>query len=288
MYYFEIIALIICVVLFATAGIYFVLRKRFEYHKEESRKWKERYVQKDDLLSRATHEIRTPMTVVKGYTDFLLMGDYGELNPGQKETIQRVHQNTENLLNMVDSILEMTRLESDKAQFLFEHFYLRSFLESLQDDFLYLYKTKLISLTFSNPNDFDPMIFTDQEKLRCILHNLLGNAYKFTPENGEIELRMEAFSLPDCEDEYVKISVSDNGCGISPEDQEMIFEKFHMAHERQYAGTGLGLNIVKKLVGKLGGEIWVHSVEGVGSTFEFFLPLGRPDTLIQSECVNYK
>jgi signal transduction histidine kinase len=145
-------------------------------------------------------------------------------------------------------------------------------LEDMKQEFEVICQKKDLNFEFYNPCNLTITIWNDAFQLRRILHNLIGNSVKFTPVGGKITLRIDRDQT---QSKYIKISVIDTGIGIPKEDQEMIFEKFHRTKHSEKvicSGTGLGLNIVKLLIGKLGGEISVKSEKDKGSCFTFLLP----------------
>ncbi len=227
---------------------------------------------KDDFLSIASHELRTPMSIIKGYTDFLLSGDYGKLNTKQTEFVQRIFNSTNDLIQLVNKMLDISKLESGKMEFNSENIKLTSFLKSTIKEFKVICKKKNITLTLKNTKKINPTVHIDPEKLYMVFSNLLGNAYKFTPENGHIEVKIGYKNK-----ENILIEITDDGIGIPKDKQEYIFNKFQQAEnplQKSYSGSGLGLNIVKQIIEKFGGTIWIKSEGKVnsGSSFKFTLP----------------
>jgi signal transduction histidine kinase len=224
---------------------------------------------KDSFLSVASHELRTPMTIIKGYSDFLLSGKFGKLNKQQKDFQQRISRNTENLLTLVGDILDLSKLEAGRLDFSFSEINLKTTLQEILADFKIICKEKNIKLTLDlkAKNSFQ----TDIEKFKRILDNLLGNAVKFTPVNGNISVYVR-----NQDDNFLRLEVRDTGIGIPKNQQKLIFEKFCQVDgylQKKYTGTGLGLSIVKKIIELLNGKIWVESIIGKGSNFIFLMPL---------------
>ena len=228
---------------------------------------------KDSFFAVTSHDLRTPMTIIKGYSDFLLSGKFGELNEKQRDFIRKIFDSSNNLLSLINSILDLSKLEAGRMEFHFSHIKIIQFLEEVISDFKLMCENKKITLNLLNPDKIKLKIKTDPDKLKRVFTNLLGNAYKFTPENGEINVKVEH----DKEDsEFLRFEVKDSGIGIPKDQLGMIFEKFTQVEnflQKTYNGTGLGLSIVQKIIRKLGGKIWVESEKNKGSNFIFLIPI---------------
>ncbi len=230
---------------------------------------------KSDFVSMVSHELRTPMTAVKAYVDLLLMGTPGPLNEQQRKFLKVVKANSERLIDLVSDLLDISRIEAGKVK-----------LERQPVDMAELIDQVVMTI---QPNAQEkhqrvrvvvppalPKALGDPARLTQILTNLVGNAHKYTPEGGEITVYA-----------YVRhgmlhVAVQDTGIGISPENQRKVFERFYRVDDpgvRETTGTGLGLSIAALLVQMHGGQIWVESEVGEGSTFYFTVPLaeGEPD-----------
>jgi len=250
------------------------LRRKNQQLEESFARLKELDNVKDEFLSIASHELRTPLTIIKGYTDFLRTQDYGPLNAKQQEFADKIQRNTDELISMINCMLDISRLESGRMQFEFEEVDLETFLKGVQKEFKMIYKEKGIGLSFSNPKKLTPKVNVDKEKLTMVMTNLLGNAYKFTPQDGAVKVSI----TPANRKKYIQVRVADNGIGVPEDKQEFIFNKFQQAEnplQKTYAGSGLGLNITRQIIEKMKGEIWVESEGKVktGSVFIFTLPL---------------
>ena len=227
---------------------------------------------KDTFLAIASHELRTPMTVISGFADLLLSDGFDDLNEKQKTFLGNISKSSKDLTNFVNQMLDINILTANKMEFKCSDIFFPQVLEEMKQEFEIICQQKDLSFEFDNPYNLTTTIWNDSFQLRRILHNLIGNSVKFTPAGGKITLRIERCNQ---QTKCVKISVTDTGIGIPKEDQEMIFKKFHRTkHSGKVicSGTGLGLNIVKLLVGKLGGEISVKSEKDKGSCFTFLLP----------------
>lgn len=222
---------------------------------------------KSDFLATMSHELRTPLNSILGFSEVLLSGD--QLNDKQQRWVRNIQTSGERLLNLINDILDLAKIEAGKMEIRPEEFSIHDVCEGLLNMFRPLAEKKNIDLR----QQVDPhvtLLRQDPGKLQQILSNLLSNAIKFTPEGGRVLLKVE--SAPP----YVILTVADTGVGIAPEEQELVFEKFRQAGNpltREQSGTGLGLSIVRELSKLLGGEVTLQSELGRGSTFTVRLPL---------------
>ncbi|MBI2358363.1 MAG: GAF domain-containing protein [Deltaproteobacteria bacterium] len=224
---------------------------------------------KDEFLSVMSHELRTPLNVVMGYIGLLSDGFLGEVNPKQKEAVDKVLSHTKVQLAMVNNILQATQLEAETGKIEIQGVQLSEFLRILRSDFC-LPRDKQLEVIWDYPSDL-PLIRTDSGKLKQILQNLINNAIKFT-ERGCVAISVRC----DSEAETIRFQVADTGIGIPEDSIPAIFEMFRQvdsSETRSYGGVGLGLYIVKKFTDLLGGTIEVDSAPGKGSTFTVVLPL---------------
>jgi len=224
---------------------------------------------KDEFLSIMSHELRTPLTGIAGYTGMVHDRILGDINEKQEKALEKAIDKTRDLLDMINSILDTTRLESEAVKLEREEFNLSDFLEKLRSDYEVLLNKEL-ALIWDYPSDL-PVINADSRRLKQILQNLIDNAIKFT-DKGTV--RMSArYSL---EAKTVEFKVSDTGIGIPQEAIPSIFEKFSQGDSsdaRKYGGVGLGLYLVKKFTDLLGGKVEVESEPGRGSTFTVTIPI---------------
>jgi signal transduction histidine kinase len=227
--------------------------------------------EKDAFIGVLTHDMRTPLTTIKGYGSIL----HTQELPRQEQIhiMSIVLRSQDNLLEIVNNILEIQKLQSG-APILLENSYfdmnelVRTVVESLQAES----RRKEMNLQYYPPS-MPVFVTADRPKIQRVITNLVANAVKYTPEEGEIKVRLQENGR------YAITEVQDNGYGIPPEQLPYIFERFRRVpgHQRRAMGTGLGLAIVKSLVEAHNGEIAVVSQEDVGSTFTFKLPL-KADT----------
>jgi signal transduction histidine kinase len=223
---------------------------------------------KEEFLALTTHDLRSPLTVISGVISFFTSGRLGELSPEQQNMVAMMERNTQSLIELVNDLLDASKLESGTMRLDVTSIDLRGLLDELRETMEPLAKEKGILLQETLAPDLPP-VEADRTKLRRILVNLLSNALKFTPKGGRVEVRAVM------EGERVKLTVADTGVGIAPEDVERLFDKYEQARSRATRGekgTGLGLYITRQLVELHGGKIQVTSELGRGSTFSFTLP----------------
>jgi signal transduction histidine kinase len=239
---------------------------------------------KSHFLANMSHELRTPLNSIIGYTEMLSEGIYGELNDKQLDRLDRVRRNGQHLLQLINDILDLSKIEANRMELDVEPVDLDTVIDECITAFEPLAQKKKLHLTKQVPPDLPP-ILTDRSRTAQVLMNLVSNAVKFTPL-GAVTVRTEPVSASQVANlpirsvggggPWVLISVSDTGIGITPKDQELIFDEFHQADSsptREYEGTGLGLSITRKLIHLMQGQIWLESVPGEGSTFYVLLPL---------------
>jgi signal transduction histidine kinase len=222
---------------------------------------------KSDFLATMSHELRTPLNSILGFSEVLLSSD--QLAEKQQRWVRNIQTSGDRLLNLINDILDLAKIEAGKMQVRLADFSLHDVCEGMLAMFRPLAEKKNIELRGQLEPGIPPLR-QDVVKLQQILSNLLSNAIKFTPEGGRVLLQVEAG--PQC----AVIQVSDTGVGIAADEQELVFEKFRQGGNpltREHAGTGLGLSIVRELSKLLGGEVGLRSELGRGSTFTVRLPL---------------
>jgi len=228
---------------------------------------------KSEFVSVASHELRTPLAAIKNAVQLMLQGKTGEINENQTKFLSMAERNINRLTNILNSLLDLSRIESGKIELKFEEMDLRGSIEFILSSLKPQTDGKSIQFKMEIQEELFP-VYGDREKLEQILTNLVGNAIKFTPEGGEISVSAKPFE----EEGMVAISVRDSGIGIPEDELEKIFEKFHQVEDslrRSTTGTGLGLAITKGLVEAQHGKIWAESEVGKGSIFTFTLPMSQ-------------
>jgi len=226
---------------------------------------------KSAFLATMSHELRTPLNSIIGFTGILLMGLVGPLNEEQKKQLVMVQDSARHLLELINDVLDISKIEAGQFQLACEPFDMKSTIEKSLEKITPLAEKKGLALTsVIEPSVGD--IFGDRRRVEQIIINLLSNAVKFT---GCGEVRIES-RIED--DGRLVTRVIDTGIGIRPEDMDNLFKPFRQIDtgiSRQYEGTGLGLSICKKLVEAMGGKIYVESKFGSGSIFTFTMPIER-------------
>ncbi len=238
---------------------------------------------KTDFISVVSHELRTPLTSIKGYTDLLLSGAAGETSELQGEFLGIVQSSTTRLSNLINDILDISRIESGRIAIKHEPIDYRQIVSDTLRLMRAAADEKGIAMDASLPETM-PLVRGDTDKVTQVLTNLVSNAIKYTPPGGWIKVMLDVTGSAS-----VTTCVMDSGIGIAPDDQKKLFQKFFRADNtstREAGGTGLGLVIAKTIVELLGGAIWVESESGSGTRFYFTLPLsletgetGEPGTV---------
>jgi PAS domain S-box-containing protein len=253
---------------------------------------------KSAFLANMSHELRTPLNAILGFSELLLDGDSGELNPTQKEYLGDVLESSRHLLSLINDILDLSKVEAGKMELEVREVFLRALLEGS----LVMVKEKALKHGIELSTELDgvpEVVAGDERKLKQVVFNLLSNAVKFTADGGRVTIRADLVSrangdwvrkdgekLPFPGDEgtqlagkknWVWVTVKDTGIGIQEEDLERIFEPFEQVEgsaSRQFQGTGLGLSLTRRMVELHGGRIWAESEGlGKGSTFSFLIPV---------------
>lgn len=226
---------------------------------------------KSEFLANMSHELRTPLNSILILAKLLADNKWNNLTEKQIEYSRVIHKSGSDLLNLINDILDLSKIEAGKVDMHFEPVPLSQIQVDLDELFRVVAEEKGIQFSAVIDRNAPRAIDTDKQKLEQVLKNLLSNAFKFTPRGGSITAHFGMAA-----DGRVVLSVSDTGIGIPKEKHKLIFEAFQQADgstSRKYGGTGLGLSICKELIERLGGEIKMDSVEGEGSTFSIYLPV---------------
>ena len=224
---------------------------------------------KSEFLATMSHELRTPLNAILGYTGLLRLGIRGKVDEEAKGIISQVEESGKNLLNLINDILDIAKIESGRMELLFEQVDLRVLVDSWSNELKVLADGKGLDFQSTIDQNLPATILGDRERLTQIANNLLSNAIKFT-EKGSVNLNVGR------DNGVWFIQVSDTGKGIPPDAQEYIFDEFRQvdgSYSRVFGGTGLGLSIVRKLALSMGGNVQLQSKTGQGSTFSVRLPL---------------
>ena len=233
--------------------------------KEANRRLKEFDQLKSDFLSTVSHEIRTPITIMREGISLCIDGVAGDVTEAQKELLTDTLDSVDRLERLVTDLLDLSKIESGKIEIRKSKIDLCQILKKIKKNFNQQVRTKGLSLDLNSTKD-SISLFADEDKILQIFSNLVSNAVRYTEPGGKITVRGEE------KGEFILCSVTDTGIGISEENLHKVFSKFEQFGRIEgsgYKGTGLGLTIVKGLVEKHDGEIWVESQLGMGTTFYF-------------------
>lgn len=235
---------------------------------------------KSDFVSFVAHELKNPMTSVKGYTELIAAGAVGPVTEAQGNFLNTIRANIERMNTLVSDLNDVSKIEVGRLRLDFKSLRLSDSIETVARSTRRQIEEKQQSLALAIPDDLPP-VWADRVRLEQVLVNLISNANKYTPVGGAIQIAAEC--CPNTWDpagaaEVVHIWVEDNGIGISEEDQKKIFQKFFRSEDskaREATGTGLGLNITRSLVEMQGGKIWFESEFRRGTTFHFTVPVAE-------------
>ena len=233
---------------------------------------------KSDFISFVSHELKTPMTSIRGFTDLLAAGVVGQVNEAQANFLKTIRSNVDRMATLVSDLADVSRIEANRLRLDFQAVDLVEMMDEIKRSAHAQIEAKDQVLHLAIPAEL-PNLWGDRVRLIQVLTNLINNAHKYTSPGGTISVT--ARCVPNQWDpagarQVVHISVQDNGIGISPESQKRIFQKFFRADDqkvRDIPGTGLGLNITKTLVEMQGGKIWFESVPDQGTTFHITVPI---------------
>ncbi|MFA6354901.1 MAG: ATP-binding protein [Candidatus Paceibacterota bacterium] len=222
---------------------------------------------KTEFLSLASHQLRSPLTAIKGYTSMLLEGDYGEIDPKAKATIERVFESTNNLTIVVEDLLNVAKIEQGGMKYEMAKFNLSEIARDMAKDLSITAEKKGLKLNYEEVGAEDCVTVGDKEKLRQVVLNFIDNSIKYTKE-GEIKVKVER------KEDKVIFSVKDTGMGMTEETKETLFQKFARGEGGRVnsGGSGLGLYLAKEIAEAHKGKVWVES-EGPGKGSTFYMEL---------------
>lgn len=225
---------------------------------------------KTEFLSIASHQLRTPLSAIKGYVSLVLEGIYGNLNDRIKEVLNRVYKSNERLIKLINDLLNISRIESGKIELNHENLQIEDIISDIIKELKIEAERKNLYLRWNNPEITLPKIRADKEKTREVIFNIIDNAIKYT-EKGGVEINCEV------RDAILILKIEDSGCGMSQNELSGIFKSFSRGETGTKIwteGTGLGLYVAKKFIEVQGGKVWAESEgEGEGSTFYIELPI---------------
>jgi signal transduction histidine kinase len=228
--------------------------------------------EKTDFLSIASHQIRTPLTAVKGFISLALEGSFGELNDKLRDALQKVYANNERVVNLVEDLLNISRIESGRMEFNFSKWSMENICQEVVDTLALKAKDRGLFLEYIMPGKPLPEITTDGPKVKEVVSNLVDNAVKYTPKGGVTVTLDESENI-------IRVTVSDTGIGIPSSELPYLFTKFSRGKDTSRlntGGTGLGLYVCKSIIDNVGGNIWAES-EGKekGSHFILEIPINK-------------
>ncbi len=224
---------------------------------------------KTEFVSFVSHELKQPMTSMKGYADLLVKGTAGELNDMQRQFMEVIRANISRMDSLVQDLLDISRIEAGRLKLEIRHVQMEELVEEAIRGVQRQIESKEQTLELAVQRPL-PLVLADRNRVVQVLTNLLSNAFKYTPEGGNIHVQVEPV-----DGAFVRCTVTDTGIGMSEEELERLFTKYFRSSSaavRNTPGTGLGLVITKSLVELQGGDIWVESELGKGSTFAFTIP----------------
>ncbi|MFC1704620.1 sensor histidine kinase [Candidatus Omnitrophota bacterium] len=224
---------------------------------------------KSQFVSAVSHELRTPLTSIKGYASILMAGTMGEIPEQIKERLAKINKHSDSLVQLINNLLDISRIESGKLEMRFETKDVREIVENISDMLMPQTKEKQITLALEIPTEV-AKVHVDLSQIERVFINLISNALKFTPEKGTITVEAK-----DASPEFIQVDIIDTGIGISEADLTHIFDEFYRVDNpinQSLKGTGLGLPLVKYIVEAHRGTIWVTSTQNEGTCFSFTLP----------------
>ncbi len=239
-------------------------------------------IAKSEFVSLVSHELKTPMTSIRGYTDLLAQESVGSVNEIQLNFLNTIRSNVNRMANLVSDLTDVSRIEAGRMRLEFGSVSLANIIEEVTNSVQAQLADKDHTLNVDFPENI-PNVWGDNNRIIQVMNNLLSNAIKYTPQHGKIRVSCQVTENSwDTEGapQVILVSVNDSGFGISPEDNSRIFHKFFRSGDqnvRDVPGTGLGLNITRHLVEMQGGQIWFDSEHGKGSTFYFTIPVSATD-----------
>jgi len=224
--------------------------------------------QKTEFLSIASHQLRTPLSIIKGYIELIEDGAFGKPTKKMNKTLNDMDESNERLIKLVDEFLNITRIEQGRTKFTYEYYDLNEIIESTMKELHGKAEDKGLKLSFT-PNKTLEKIYLDEEKIRNVVFNFIDNAIKYS-EKGVVRINLSG------DKSGASVFVKDNGFGFGKEDEANFFQKFYRGKNvigTNVNGTGLGLFVCRKFIETHGGRVWAHSEGlGKGSEFGFWIP----------------
>jgi len=226
---------------------------------------------KTEFVSLSAHQLRTPLSAIKWSLKMILDGDLGKITKEQREVIEKVYKYNERMINLINDLLDVTRIEEGRYLYRPVLAEIEPIVQSVINSYKEEIEKKKLKFEFKKPKEKLPKVRVDVEKIGLAIQNLLENAIRYTPEGGQIAVSLTLV------EKAIEFSIRDSGIGIPKDQQERVFTKFFRAPNAmrmEPEGSGLGLFITKNIIEAHGGKIWFESEEGKGTTFYFTLPIG--------------
>ena len=227
---------------------------------------------KTEFVSIAAHQLRTPLSAIKWTLRMVLDGDTGAISPEQKELLEKTYVSNERMINLINDLLNVSRIEEGRFLYRQEPASLEEIVSTVIDSSQELLKMKKMALSFERPKEILPTLNVDREKMELAVQNLLENAVKYTPEGGKINISLEK------NDRDIVFKIKDTGVGIPEDQHERIFTKFFRSDNvirMETEGSGLGLYTTRNIIDAHKGKIWFDSKEGEGTIFYFTIPIAN-------------
>lgn len=229
---------------------------------------------KSDFISTASHQLRTPLTAIKGFVSLLLEGSYGEIEPKQQDVLKKIYDSNQKLVNLVDDLLNISRMETGRMDFAFASCKLEDICQKVVNAYASKAREKGLYLEYAKPETTLPEIMIDGDRLKEVISNMVDNAIKYTSKGG-VKLKIEEKAG------NIRVTVSDTGMGVMDDEMPHLFTKFSRGKDTKRLnvnGIGLGLYVGKFVVEAHSGHIWAESKgENKGSRFILELPINSQD-----------
>ena len=233
---------------------------------------------KSEFVSLVSHELRTPLTSIIGFISLILDGKTGKINQKQQESLSRALRQSKRLAELINDLLDISRIEAGRIEMKQEQVQIDSIAQRRIEELRPQADEKAIAVLLEAPRN-PPVLIGDADRIGQIFINLIGNAIKYTPDNGKVTVRISEASENGHENDGFRVEIVDTGPGIPAEEKEKVFDKFRQlgnVQTRQQGGSGLGLSIASGIVAAHGGKLWVDTGDnGQGSNFQFFIPLEK-------------
>lgn len=263
------------------------LRKRDEVLVKANKELERLNQLKSDFLSTVSHELKTPLTAIKGYVSLMKNRKIGPVNQQQLKCLTIADERVDHLNNLISDLLDLSKIEAAQYAIRPKSDDISLLIKNTVSSLKPIFQHKKLHLDVQIPDDL-ASVYMDAPKINQVLTNLLSNAIKFTPSDGKIRIKViqNVSKTGSSGKGFVQVDISDTGIGLAPEEMDKIFGKFYQVDHsatREYDGTGLGLPIAKEIVELHGGKIWVRNRKEAGSTFSFTLPTADGNRLEKTE-----